>query len=381
MTSTELVEFNGQVVVISGAATGIGKASAQLIASRGAKVIALDFNKSALDELAKELKLAPNQVHTCDISDQNQITATITAILKDHGTIDALINTAGIVGPSNTPAIDVKWADFEKVLQVNLYGAIWLTQQIIPHMKKQAYGRIVHLASIAGKEGNPGLSPYNTSKAGMIGFVKGVAKEVAPDGIVINSLAPAVISTPMNANTSDETLKYMISRIPMGRVGQPEEVAEAYEALMQVSPRFTIAASFGNVHGVYKPGNVQLTPVILKNSQAHIQEKYNTEPNPVDFVFHGGSGSSLEEIREAIGYGVVKMNIDTDMQFAFTEGVRDYIETNLAYLRTQIGNPNGADEPNKKYYDPRKWLREGELTFVKRLEQSFADLNNINTLN
>jgi len=162
---------------------------------------------------------------------------------------------------------------------------------------------------------------------------------------------------------------------------QPEEVAEAYEALLQISPRFTIAASFGNVHGVYKPGNVQLTPVILKNSQTYIQDKFQTEPNPVDFVFHGGSGSSLAEIREAIGYGVVKMNIDTDMQFAFTEGVRDYIETNLPYLRTQIGNPNGADEPNKKYYDPRKWLREGELTFVKRLEQSFADLNNINTLN
>lgn len=162
---------------------------------------------------------------------------------------------------------------------------------------------------------------------------------------------------------------------------QPEEVAAAYEALLSISPRFTIAASFGNVHGVYKPGNVVLTPIILKNSQTYIQEKYLTDANPVDFVFHGGSGSSLAEIREAISYGVVKMNIDTDMQFAFTEGVRDYIDTKLAYLRTQIGNPDGAEEPNKKYYDPRKWLREGELTFVKRLEQSFADLNNINTLN
>jgi fructose-bisphosphate aldolase class II len=162
---------------------------------------------------------------------------------------------------------------------------------------------------------------------------------------------------------------------------QPEEVAEAYEALLQISPCFTIAASFGNVHGVYKPGNVQLTPIILKNSQTYIQEKYNTAHNPVDFVFHGGSGSTLAEIREAIGYGVVKMNIDTDLQFAFTEGVRDYIAAKMDYLRTQIGNPTGADEPNKKYYDPRKWLRDGELTFIKRLEQSFADLNNINTLN
>jgi fructose-bisphosphate aldolase, class II len=162
---------------------------------------------------------------------------------------------------------------------------------------------------------------------------------------------------------------------------QPEEVAQAFEALLQISPCFTIAASFGNVHGVYKPGNVQLTPVILKNSQTYIQEKYHTAPNPVDFVFHGGSGSTLAEIREAIGYGVVKMNIDTDLQFAFTEGVRDYIAAKMDYLRTQIGNPTGADEPNKKYYDPRKWLRDGELTFIKRLEQSFADLNNINTLN
>jgi fructose-bisphosphate aldolase class II len=161
---------------------------------------------------------------------------------------------------------------------------------------------------------------------------------------------------------------------------QPEEVAEAYQALLAVSPRFTIAASFGNVHGVYKPGNVQLTPVILKNSQDYIQEKFGTGPNPVDFVFHGGSGSTLEEIREAIGYGVIKMNIDTDLQYAFTEGVRDYITAKIAYLRTQIGNPDGADIPNKKHYDPRKWLREGELTFIERLSASFADLNNINTL-
>jgi fructose-bisphosphate aldolase class II len=161
---------------------------------------------------------------------------------------------------------------------------------------------------------------------------------------------------------------------------QPEEVAYAYEELMKISPRFTIAAAFGNVHGVYKPGNVQLTPIILKNSQEFIQEKYQTGPNPIDFVFHGGSGSTVEEIREAIGYGVVKMNIDTDLQFAFTEGVRDYVEENMEYLRTQIGNPEGEELPNKKYYDPRKFMREGELTFIKRLSQSFEDLNNINTL-
>lgn len=161
---------------------------------------------------------------------------------------------------------------------------------------------------------------------------------------------------------------------------QPEEVAFAYEELMKISPRFTIAAAFGNVHGVYKPGNVKLTPSILDNSQKYIQEKYKTGVNPVDFVFHGGSGSTLDEIREAIGYGVIKMNIDTDLQFAFTEGCRDYITSKIDYLRTQIGNPEGEDSPNKKYYDPRKWIREGEITFIKRLERSFQDLNNVNTL-
>ena len=161
---------------------------------------------------------------------------------------------------------------------------------------------------------------------------------------------------------------------------QPDEVAYAYEELMKVSPRFTIAAAFGNVHGVYKPGNVKLTPKILKNSQEYVQKKFNTDANPVDFVFHGGSGSTLEEIREGISYGVIKMNIDTDLQFAFTEGIRDYMVKNIDYLKTQIGSPDGPESPNKKYYDPRKWIREGEVTFNTRLEQAFADLNNVNTL-
>ncbi|MFT6630700.1 MAG: fructose-bisphosphate aldolase class II [Bacteriovoracaceae bacterium] len=156
---------------------------------------------------------------------------------------------------------------------------------------------------------------------------------------------------------------------------QPEEVNYAYEELSKVSNYFTIAASFGNVHGVYKPGNVQLTPVILKNSQEFIKEKHSTNPNPVNFVFHGGSGSTKEEIREAIGYGVIKMNIDTDMQWAFWDGVNNYVKGNNEYLQAQIGNPDGADKPNKKYYDPRKWLREGELNFITRLKTSFDDLN------
>lgn len=161
---------------------------------------------------------------------------------------------------------------------------------------------------------------------------------------------------------------------------QPSEVAYAYEELSKVSDQFTIAAAFGNVHGVYKPGNVKLTPKILKNSQEYLSEKHNLPPNHIDFVFHGGSGSSVEEIREAIGYGVIKMNIDTDMQYAFMGGVRDYFKQQEAYLQSQIGSPDGEDSPNKKYYDPRVWLRKGEETFVERLKRAFEDLNNVNTL-
>jgi len=161
---------------------------------------------------------------------------------------------------------------------------------------------------------------------------------------------------------------------------QPEEVAYAYEELSKVSDQFTIAAAFGNVHGVYKPGNVKLTPVILKNSQEHITKKYGVEDNHIDFVFHGGSGSTVKEIREGISYGVIKMNIDTDLQYAYLEGIRNYMGEKKDFLATQIGNPEGGDVPNKKYYDPRKWLREGELTFKARLKKAFEDLNNVNTL-
>jgi fructose-bisphosphate aldolase class II len=156
---------------------------------------------------------------------------------------------------------------------------------------------------------------------------------------------------------------------------QPEEVNYAYEQLSEVSPRFTIAASFGNVHGVYKPGNVVLTPKILDNSQKYIQEKHSTDVKPVDFVFHGGSGSAPEEIREAISYGAIKMNIDTDTQWAFWDGVRMYEKKYHDYLQGQIGNPDGDEKPNKGYYDPRKWLRAGEESMIKRLEQAFSDLN------
>lgn len=161
---------------------------------------------------------------------------------------------------------------------------------------------------------------------------------------------------------------------------QPEDVAYAYEKLNAISPRFTIAASFGNVHGVYKPGNVQLTPKILRNSQDYVSEKYNLPHNSLNFVFHGGSGSSAEEIKEAVSYGVVKMNIDTDTQWATWDGILQFYKKNEGYLQSQLGNPEGSDKPNKKYYDPRNWLRHGQTSMVVRLEQAFKELNAIDVL-
>jgi fructose-bisphosphate aldolase, class II len=161
---------------------------------------------------------------------------------------------------------------------------------------------------------------------------------------------------------------------------QPDEVAYAYAELSKISPNFTIAAAFGNVHGVYKPGNVKLSPVILKNSQDYIEQHLGTGPMPVNFVFHGGSGSSRDEIREAIRYGAIKMNIDTDMQYATWEGIRTYYESKKPYLQGQLGNPEGPDSPNKKYYDPRVWLRKAEESMIARLKIAFEDLNCVNRL-
>ena len=167
---------------------------------------------------------------------------------------------------------------------------------------------------------------------------------------------------------------------PADLYSKPEEVAYAYERLLEISPNFTIAAAFGNVHGVYKPGNVKLTPPILRDAQTYIEEKFSSGPKPVNFVFHGGSGSTAAEIEEAISYGVIKMNIDTDLQWAFWDGVRAYETDKHDYLQGQLGNPSGPDAPNKKHYDPRVWLRAGEESFVTRLEQAFTELNNVGTL-
>lgn len=241
---SDLSKFSGQVVLIVGAASGIGRAAAHLIASRGGTVVVADLDKAGLASLQAELGLGDNQVKNVNLGDQSSVHALITSVISDHAQIDALINSAGVVGPTNTKAEDVEWAAFERTVTINLFGTVWLTQAILPHMKAKKYGRIAHVASIAGKEGNPGMHAYNTSKAGMIGFIKGVGKEVAAEGITINALAPAVIRTPMNADTSDETLKYMLGRIPMGRVGEPEEAAEMLAFMASRACSFTTGFTF-----------------------------------------------------------------------------------------------------------------------------------------
>ena len=242
--TNDLRDFSGQVVLLVGAASGIGRSAAELILSRSATVVIADLDQAGLSSLQSDLGINVNQVKSVDMSDQKSIQALVANVISEHGQIDAVVNTAGIVGPTNTKLEDVEWALFEKTVTINLFGTIWLTQAVIPHMKSRKYGRIAHVASIAGKEGNPGMHPYNTSKSGMIGFIKGIGKEVATEGITINAFAPAVIRTPMNAGTSDETLKYMLGRIPMGRVGEPEEAAEMLAFMVSRACSFTTGFTF-----------------------------------------------------------------------------------------------------------------------------------------
>jgi 3-oxoacyl-[acyl-carrier protein] reductase len=242
----ENTSYAGQVVVVTGAASGIGKSTAQLIASRGAQVVCLDLNQAGLMDVVASITKVGNQAvsYQLDIANKNQINEVVTTILNKYNRIDALINCAGYPGPTGKFVEEIEWNDFQKVISVNLFGAIWLTQSVLPTMKQQKYGRIVQVASIAGKEGNPKMAPYNTAKSGLIGFVKGVAKEVATYGITINSLAPAVIATPINVNTAQETLDYMISKIPAGRLGEPAEVAEIIAFMGSRACSFTTGFTF-----------------------------------------------------------------------------------------------------------------------------------------
>ncbi len=243
--------YEGQVVIVAGGGAGIGAAAATLLASRGAMVVVSDVVLANAEKVAAEINASGGKAvaRELNVADQSGVSNFINTVAKDFGRLDAIVNSAGIVGPTNTPLEKITAADIEKVLAINLLGAIWLTQAALPIMKAAQYGRIVHVASIAGKEGNPGMTPYVLSKSAMIGFVKAIAKEVATEGITINSIAPAVIKTPMNANTSEETLKYMISRIPMGRLGEADEVAEMISFAASKACSFTTGFCFDTSGG------------------------------------------------------------------------------------------------------------------------------------
>ena len=232
MTS-DLTSFKGQNVLVTGAFSGIGAAAADLIESRGGRVFRLDIQDIAKPDSKK-----------INMGDQASVENCVKEILSEVGQIHAVVNSAGIAGPTSINTENIPWADYLKVLQINLFGTIWLTQSVLPSMKANKYGRIVHIASIAGKEGNPGMSPYNTSKAGLIGYVKGVAKEIATQGVTINAIAPAVIRTPINETVSDEIQKYMVSRIPVGRLGEPNEVAELIAFAASKACSFTTGFTF-----------------------------------------------------------------------------------------------------------------------------------------
>ena len=236
MTS-DLTSFAGQNVLVTGAFSGIGAAAADLIESRGARVFRLDIQDIAKADSKK-----------VDMGDQSSINKVIGEVISEAGTLHAVVNSAGIAGPTSTNTEDISWSDFQKTLTINLFGSIWLTQAVLPSMKSNKYGRIVHLASIAGKEGNPGMSPYNTSKSGLIGYVKGVAKEIATQGITINAIAPAVIRTPINETVTEEIQKYMVSRIPVGRLGEPFEVAELIAFAASKACSFTTGFKIGRAH-------------------------------------------------------------------------------------------------------------------------------------
>ena len=243
--------YEGQVVIVAGGGAGIGAAAATLLASRGAIVVVSDVVLANAEKVAAEINGSGGKAvaRELNVADQNGVSNFINTVAKEFGRLDAIVNSAGIVGPTNTPLEKITAADIEKVLAINLLGAIWLTQAALPIMKAAQYGRIVHVASIAGKEGNPGMTPYVLSKSAMIGFVKAVAKEVATEGITVNTIAPAVIKTPMNANTSEETLKYMISRIPMGRLGEADEVAEMISFAASKACSFTTGFCFDTSGG------------------------------------------------------------------------------------------------------------------------------------
>lgn len=214
--------FSGRVAVITGAASGIGEAIARRIASEGGQVIGFDRDTVALERAAKQHGFIPFQV---DVANEESVRNGIERAVKLFGKLDILVNSAGVVGPTSTKIVDFRSEDFAQVLQINLFGSFYTTKYAVQAMLSNNYGRVLLIASIAGKEGNPGMVGYSTSKSGVIGLVKAIGKEYAEQGITVNGIAPAVIRTPMNENTAPEQLHYMTERIPMKRLGTVEEAA------------------------------------------------------------------------------------------------------------------------------------------------------------
>ncbi len=234
------------VAIVTGSGSGIGTATAITLARHGYLVMATDINGDAAEQVAAKICSSGGKARAAaiDVSREEAVTTFVSALIQEEARVDILVNSAGVTGPVGKPSHELSSADFQKALAVNLFGTIYTTNAVMPHMIAAGYGRIVHVASIAGKEGNPNMAPYNASKAGIIGFIKGVAKEVAPYGVTVNAVAPAVIRSPMNNEVSDETMRYMLSRIPIGRLGEPEEVADIIAFIVSRECSFTTGFVF-----------------------------------------------------------------------------------------------------------------------------------------
>lgn len=244
--SQDQFRLENKIAIVTGAASGIGKATVAVLCERGATVVATDRDEETLKKVVAEFQTQGLQVFAtvCDISQPDSIKELVASTLASHGSVDIGVNCAGITGPLGKKAHEVDLADFDLTISINLRGAFVFSQELFKVMIPNKWGRIVHIASIAGKDGNPNMSPYNASKAGLIGLVKGMGKEYAETGVTINAIAPAVIRTNMIADQPEVVLNYTISKIPMGRVGEPEEVAKTIAFACSPACSFTTGFVF-----------------------------------------------------------------------------------------------------------------------------------------